>query len=39
VHQLLIALGDGDPALRLAVAATILIVDEARRWREELGLL
>jgi hypothetical protein len=32
-HQLLVALGDGDPALRLAVAATVLLVDEARRGR------
>jgi hypothetical protein len=28
-HQLLIALGDGDPALRLAVEATVLLIDEA----------
>jgi hypothetical protein len=38
-HQLLVALGDGELALRLAVAVTILIVEEARRWREELDLL
>jgi hypothetical protein len=38
-HQLLVVLGNAEPALRLAVAVTILIVEEARRWREELGLL
>ena len=38
-HQLLVVLADGDPALHLAVAATVLVVDEARRWREELRLL
>jgi hypothetical protein len=38
-HQLLVVLGDGEPAIRLAVAVSILIVEEARRWREELGLL
>jgi hypothetical protein len=30
-------LGDGDPAMRLAV--TVLFVDETRRWREEHRLL
>jgi hypothetical protein len=38
-HQLLVALGDGELTLCLAVAVTILIVEDARRWREELGLL
>jgi hypothetical protein len=32
-HQLLVALGDGDPALHLTVSATVLLVDEARYGR------
>jgi hypothetical protein len=38
-HQLLIALCDGEPTLRLAVTVMVLVVEEARRWREELCLL
>jgi hypothetical protein len=38
LHHALVALGDGEPALRLAVAVTVLVVDEARRGREELYL-
>jgi hypothetical protein len=38
-HQLLIALRDGEPVLHLAVTVTVLVVEEARRWREELCLL
>jgi hypothetical protein len=38
-HQLLVTLRDGEPALRLAVAVTILIIEEARRWRGDLGFL
>jgi hypothetical protein len=34
-HQILVALGDGEPTLRLAVAVSILVVEVA----EELGLL
>jgi hypothetical protein len=38
LHQELVMLGDDDSALRLAVAVTVLIGDEARREREELHL-
>jgi hypothetical protein len=39
LHQALIALGDGEPALLFAVAGTVIVGEEARRHREELRLL
>jgi hypothetical protein len=39
LHQALIALGDGEPALLLAVAGTIGVGEEGRRRREEIRFL
>jgi hypothetical protein len=38
LHQELVMLGDDESVLRLAVAVTVLVDDEARREREELRL-
>jgi hypothetical protein len=38
LHQALIALGDDNPALCLAVAVTVLVGDKAWRLSEELSL-
>jgi hypothetical protein len=38
LHQALITLGDGEPALLLAVAGMVVVGEEARPRREELRL-